>query len=368
MSLQDEIDLKSKTIKSDGYSMSIGELASMYKEGEIDIHPDFQRLYRWNDEQKTKLIESILLGIPIPSIFVAQRDDGVWDVIDGLQRLSTIFQFMGILKKDDDTYWEPLRLQETDYLPSLDNKLWESENKEESFTTTQRLIIKRAKMDIKIITRESDNEAKYELFQRLNTNGSSLSEQEIRNCLLLMVNKDFYSFIEELSKDKNFLNTISITEKSLKESYDKELVLRFFIYRHCKPEEISRSKELGSFITDKMLKFANYEVFNKTSEKEAFIETFRLLNEALNDDAFRKYDKNDKRFKGPFSISAYECIIPGLSYNLKNITTDKIVNTIKQMWDTPNFINSSGAGLRAADRVKKLIPLGMELFNESHNS
>ena len=54
MSLQEEIDLKAKTIKSDGYSMSIGELASMYKDGEIDIHPDFQRLFRWNDEQKTK--------------------------------------------------------------------------------------------------------------------------------------------------------------------------------------------------------------------------------------------------------------------------------------------------------------------------
>lgn len=145
MSLQEEIDLKSKTIKSDGYPMSIGELASMYKEGEIDIHPDFQRLYRWNDEQKTKLIESILLGIPIPSIFVAQRDDGVWDVIDGLQRLSTIFQFMGILRDENNNLYQPLRLQGTEYLPSLVNKVWESENEDESLTMTQRLIIKRAR-------------------------------------------------------------------------------------------------------------------------------------------------------------------------------------------------------------------------------
>lgn len=366
MSLQDEIDKKSKTIKSDGYSMSIGELASMYKDGEIDIHPDFQRLYRWNDEQKTKLIESILLGIPIPSIFVAQREDGIWDVIDGLQRLSTIFQFMGILLNDNGELYEPLKLLKTNYLPSLENKVWESENENESFTMTQRLIIKRAKIDIKIITRESDSESKYELFQRLNTNGTSLSDQEIRNCLLLMVNKDFYNFVDELSKDKNFLDTISITEKSINESYNKELVLRFFIYRHCKPDEISRSQELGTYITDKMLQFANNNDFDKSSEKSAFMETFKLLNEALNDDAFRKYNNN--RFTGPFSISAYECIIPGLSNNYKNLSANFVSETIKRMWNTERFITNSGAGLRAADRVKKLIPLGMELFNETHNS
>ena len=362
MSLQEEIDLKSKTIKSDGYPMSIGELASMYKEGEIDIHPDFQRLYRWNDEQKTKLIESILLGIPIPSIFVAQRDDGVWDVIDGLQRLSTIFQFMGILRDENNNLYQPLRLQGTEYLPSLVNKVWESENEDESFTMTQRLIIKRAKIDIKIITRESDSEAKYELFQRLNTNGSSLSDQEIRNCLLLMINKDFYYFIDDLSKDANFLNTISITEKSKSESYDKELVLRFFIYRYCKPEEISRRQELGSFITEKMIQFAKDTTFNKEAEKNIFTGTFKLLNEALGDDVFRKYNNELQKFMGPFSISAYECIIPAVSSKYAEIQVSTLKEELKAMWSNPIFIESSGAGLRAADRVKNLIPLGKKLF------
>ena len=92
--LQQEIDEKKKEIFTDGYPMSIGELSSLYSENELDIHPEFQRFFRWTTLQKSKLIESILLGIPIPSIFVSQREDGVWDVVDGLQRLSTIFQFM----------------------------------------------------------------------------------------------------------------------------------------------------------------------------------------------------------------------------------------------------------------------------------
>jgi uncharacterized protein with ParB-like and HNH nuclease domain len=101
MALQDEIAKQSSTIKTDSYSMSIGELLNLYRDEELDIHPEFQRIYRWTDTQKTRLIESLLLGIPIPPVFVAQRHDGVWDVVDGVQRLSTIFQFIGELKDDN---------------------------------------------------------------------------------------------------------------------------------------------------------------------------------------------------------------------------------------------------------------------------
>ena len=83
MSLTAEIAKHRAEIRSDAYSMSVGELVSMYKENELHIRPQFQRLFRWSPFQKSRFIESILLGIPIPSIFVYQRPDGVWDVIDG---------------------------------------------------------------------------------------------------------------------------------------------------------------------------------------------------------------------------------------------------------------------------------------------
>jgi hypothetical protein len=103
MSLQDEIEKASREIATDGYPMSIGEIINVYRDGELDLHPEFQRFFRWKPSQKSKLIESILLGIPLPSIFVFQRADGVWDVIDGLQRLSTILEFAGELKREDGT-------------------------------------------------------------------------------------------------------------------------------------------------------------------------------------------------------------------------------------------------------------------------
>ena len=72
-SLQDEIDKRAREIHTDRYSMSISEAAAMYADSELEIHPEFQRIFRWSLEQQSRLIESIFLGIPVPPIFVAQQ-------------------------------------------------------------------------------------------------------------------------------------------------------------------------------------------------------------------------------------------------------------------------------------------------------
>lgn len=134
--LQDEIERMRSEIKTDGYDLSIGEWMSIYERDELDIHPEFQRFFRWDSYQKTALIESIMLGIPIPLLFVAQRPDGVWDVIDGLQRLSTIFQFAGILRDQEGEPIKPLVLDETKYLPSMKGMKWQDDQDPlHSFTT-----------------------------------------------------------------------------------------------------------------------------------------------------------------------------------------------------------------------------------------
>ena len=216
--LQDEIDEKKKEISTDGYPMSIGELARLYLDEELDIHPEFQRFFRWSILQKSKLIESILLGIPIPSIFVSQRKDGVWDVVDGLQRLSTLFQFMGILRDENGILVNPVPLVKTEYLHSLANKYWENElDSNNSFSFAQRIVFKREKIDVKIVKKESPETVKFELFQRLNTLGSKLSDQEVRNCLLVLLNDNFYKWLNSISKNVYFLNTLPLADKIMDE-------------------------------------------------------------------------------------------------------------------------------------------------------
>ena len=103
--LRKELKEARKFIKTDSYSMSIGEIINLYRDKELILNPAFQRLFRWNDEQKTKFIESILIGIPIPQIFVAQQAGGIWSIVDGVQRISTLLQLTGNLD-----YKEPLIL------------------------------------------------------------------------------------------------------------------------------------------------------------------------------------------------------------------------------------------------------------------
>ena len=93
-----DVESARNNLKTDRLDMSFGEIMSMYERDEIIINPEFQRFYRWTNQQKTRFMESVFLGIPIPPIFVAEDDNGKWELVDGLQRLSTILSFFGSLK------------------------------------------------------------------------------------------------------------------------------------------------------------------------------------------------------------------------------------------------------------------------------
>src|ERR1051326_9001103 len=96
--LEQEVIKTRNSLSTDRLDMSFGEIMSMYERYELIIDPEFQRLFRWSDYQKTRFIESLLLGIPIPPIFVAEDRNGKWELVDGLQRLSTVLSFFGLLK------------------------------------------------------------------------------------------------------------------------------------------------------------------------------------------------------------------------------------------------------------------------------
>lgn len=365
MSLQEEIDKSRSVIRTDGYAMSIGEWISLYENNELDIHPEFQRFFRWSPKQKSRLIESILLGIPIPQIFVAQREDGVWDVVDGLQRLSTIFQLVGILKDETGTPLPPLQLEETKYLPSLEGKKWDDEKDlENSLTMAQRLIVKRTKIGASIILRESDESSKYELFQRLNTGGSPLSEQEVRNSILVMINRRMYEWMRDLSEDANFVECVALTDRSLEERYDMDLVLRFVVFRTLDSKEFSKIGDMGDFLTEKMLEIAKQKKFPYREEESAFATTFDLLKHSTGSDSFKRFDAAKGRFGGGFLVSAYEVVALGIGYNYRVLSSDglDIRSVIQKVWRNEKFTSKSGSGVRASTRVPNTVPLGRTIF------
>ena len=364
MSLQDELDRIRPDIRTDDYSMSIGELASLYENGEVDIHPEFQRFFRWDEYQKTRFVESIMLGIPIPPIFVSQRDDGVWDVVDGLQRLSTIYQFMGMLKDGDGELLPRLVLEKTKHLPSLEGKRWEDvENPNSSFEVAQRLYFKRAKLHVSIILRESDEFAKYELFQMINTGGSQLSDQEMRNCILVQRNPRMYEWLDDLAHYDNFIQCTVLTQRALEERYDQELVLRFITLRQVEKDELSTVGDVGEYLMAKMVERADSPSFNYAEESSAFRTTFDILHGSTGENSFRRFDPKKGRYVGGFLITPFEVIALGIGYNYAN-PLEEYEPLIRRFWTEGLATLRAGSGIRASTRIPETVPYGRALFSK----
>ena len=359
MPLNDEITRRRQEIFSDGYSMSVGELISMYEHDELDLHPQFQRFFRWTNLQKSRLIESLLLGIPVPSIFVSQRTDGVWDVIDGLQRLSTILQFVGILKDENGNSKEPLHLTATDYLPSLTGKTWNG-NGISGIGRDNQLLIKRSKFDVKIILRESSDASKYELFQRLNMGGSQLSDQEIRNVMIIMVDPSFYDWIDSLSKNEHFQSCIALSDRLLSEQYDLELVVRFLTLSRIQDSDFRVIDDLGSFLNTEILRLAEDDTYDRNREEVKFSATFQVLADTLGSDVFRRFDASKSRHLGGFLISAFEVFAIGMNPDIgvwpKGMADELMPDLVKDIWSDDAFTANIGSGMRASSRIQRVIP------------
>jgi len=365
--LDSQVEEKRKEIHIDAYPMSIGEVINLYTDGDLDIHPEFQRIYRWNEVQKSRLIESILLGIPLPSFFVAQQENGVWDVVDGLQRLSTIFSFLGIYKNEDGELQPPLRLTATEYLPELEGKYWSDDFNANCLSKELQRSFKREKIDLKIIKKESDEHTKYELFQRLNTFGSSLSDQEVRNCLLIMINKPMYDWLNALAEDENFSNVFPLTNKQKDEQYHTELVLRFLSLKDVPIDRVRGGIDIGEFITKRMREIAVDSNFDKAAEGERLRKTFKILNTALGENAFKKYQSG--RYLGAFSLSIFEVIGLGLGFNIDSYSETnpshlvKIREVSEGLLGNSEFVRNSGSGARASSRLPHILPMGREMLS-----
>lgn len=372
--LQDEIDVRAREIHTDRYSMSISEVVSMYSSGDLETHPEFQRIFRWSIEQQSRLIESIFLGIPIPPIFVAQRSDGVWDVVDGVQRLSTIFRFMGVLKDEKGQADRPFPLSQGEYLKHLHGVTWDEEVIEDPgedarpLSDSQRRVFKRARLDFQIVQKESDEKAKYDLFQRLNS-GTRLSEQEARNCLAVMLDSSFSKWLEARASSKHYDEVMDISERKEQEAYGTEGVLRYLACAKTPAETLTKMGDFGDFLTNRMRDFIADPDFDRKAEEERFDWIFGLIATTLSDSAFKRFDPRKDRFGGKFSISAFEAITSGIARNFEHWESlppdDRaatLLTQVKAMWMDDQFNRRSGSGWPANRRIPHMIEVGQRFF------
>lgn len=240
-----ELEKNRQKIDVDHYDISIRELSSMASRKELHIAPTYQRKFRWSESDESRLIESIYLGLPIPSVYVATNQDNTWEVVDGLQRLSTIIHFIGespealtLVKRD-----KPLTICGLETLSSLNGKTFSD------LPVPIQLMFKSRMLRLTALSDKSDPEVRFEVFERLNRGGVSLTAQEVRACVHA---GKFIDMLDELSDNEDYKKLIKLKKGNLEDGTRQELILKYFAY-------INNRKNFDGKVSDFLNKYIKLE-------------------------------------------------------------------------------------------------------------
>jgi hypothetical protein len=204
-------------IKVNSKQFSVKLIEEMINNGDIDLNPDFQRNFVWNSIQKSRLIESILLRIPLPMFYFAEERDGLISVVDGLQRLTTIKEFM------DNKF----PLKNLEYLKdTCEGRYYSEKSGKKSIEPKYFRWFNMTQFSVNVIDPSSPPKVKYDIFRRINTGGKPLNNQEIRNCL---AGKELRAALKAMADSKEFKTA---TDGSIKPTRmdDQEVALRFILF------------------------------------------------------------------------------------------------------------------------------------------
>ena len=292
----DETPYDPEKIRVDTKSFSLRQIYDMIKAGDIDLAPDFQRHLVWDNLRKSRLIESILLRIPLPMFYFAQGDDGKISVVDGLQRLSSIREFM------DNEFW----LKDLEYLDGKCGGKYYNLESEDSIDAKYFRWFNMTQITVNVIDPSSPINLKYAIFLRINTGGKPLNSQEIRNCLS---SNHLRKILKEMANLASFQEATGWSIKDVRMEA-QELALRFILFHrkykadsklnnytgniesdlNILTDELSKDKKLN--LTDYITLFDNamlnaYHLFDRYSFRKCSVADIdpnayrRLINKAL---------------------------------------------------------------------------------------
>jgi hypothetical protein len=250
---------------------------------------------------------------------VIEIEDGKYELIDGLQRLSSYFHFRGRHpKSEEDGEERNLRLTGCDVLPAL------NELRYNDLPSAVQIRLKRQSVRTEVLRRESDKRLRYYMFKRLNTGGEPLSDQEIRNCTIRLLDNTFNAFLKKCSENTDYVACMTeLTVEKRDQLYMEEYVLRFFALKNYRDNYV---KEIGDFLTNYMEGVSDPErklPFDYPVEEAKFATTFRVLNEALGDSAFSGLNKQGTP-KGYFSSLLFESLTIGLQKDLDSLSAANV--------------------------------------------
>jgi len=332
---------------------------SLKKEGYMDLKPFYQRRERWDKQKQSRLIESFLINIPIPPIILYEEKYDSYEVMDGQQRITAIRDF----------YENKFELTGLKIWPELEGRTYK-----ELPRSIQAGIDRRSISSITIITESTSSREealflKQQTFERLNTGGVDLSNQEVRNCLY---HGQFNSLLLELAKNEIFVKAWKnrypqnkkerdIKEKAqYKKMEDVELVLRFFALRNVEHFRGGLKNFLDLYMK-KSLKFSEEDIdFLKTR----FLETITLASEIYGQHLFKPFDPKSNTWKKRSYKAYYDAVMVGLSRHLLNANL-LLERKLRVIEETKKLFKKDKSGLLTGQgKTKSDIQKRIELFDE----
>jgi hypothetical protein len=309
--LGEQLNDQRRKVDFDTLDVMTQQLVSMVASGAIDVAPAYQRQFRWDPIRRSQLIESLLLGIPVPSLFMATNRDATWELVDGVQRLSTIVQFSGT---DDDRkvlkLTEPLCLEGLEKLTAFNGMCF--------LDLPQSVQLHFQHRPIKVVTLsdKSDDVVRFDLFERLNTGGVTLTNQEIRGCIF---RGKFNDFLERCSKNSDFNKVAKLTSRQHSDGTREEFVLRFFALLND-----------GNMFDHSVVDFLNTYMkkatkgFDHDEGEKVFKETFQHLSLSLPKGIVRKVSRKLT------PVNLFEAVAVGAALALR--AKGRLVTAGAQKW------------------------------------
>lgn len=331
---------------------TLREVVEQIIDADIDLSPDFQREYVWVEKQKTRLIESILLGIPLPAFYFNQDMDGKYQIVDGVQRLSTIAAFM----KGEHT----LHATHLEYLKSYDGL------KFNNLGTLEIRRFKSTQIVVHVIEPTTPTGIKYDIFSRVNTLGSPLKPQEIRHAMSTSRSREFLNhFIKnpyfDKATDYNFWKKSESGEliRNSGRMTDREIALRFCAFRISTLDEYRKFSSLDNFLINFTERLDGKGEYDPISDSEmadlfvAFENSMELAFHVLGENAFRRIEDGKRR--GPINRAIFESQSIALSFFPKEQIMEhsqEIRTALINLFQDTEYTKSVTVGTGAPNSVK----------------
>ncbi|MFH8613802.1 DUF262 domain-containing protein [Streptomyces sp. NPDC017979] len=304
------------TIRIHTATTNVDVLLSRLREGMIDLAPDFQRRAGiWDDVKQSRLVESLLLRIPISNFHMAEDDEDKWAVVDGVQRLTAIARFMA----PEITGLGPLTLRGLDYLQNFHGSAYQD------LTGRLKIRLRETQLTVHVLQQGTPDSVKHNVFSRINTGGVPLTAQELRHAL---VRGSARTFLADLAEDPTFGEATrwSVSDERMA---DREMVLRFLAFRLTNPAQYAEN-DFDRFLTDAMYQVSNLAEDRQQQLAREFRMAMRSAKDLFGQHAFRKWHGGSGR--APINKALFETVSVHLAL-LDDQERDRLVASRARLLD-----------------------------------